>query len=149
MAKVIAKYNVPVIIMHNQSGTVYEKDIMSHICAFLQKSREIGLAAGINPENFIVDPGIGFAKTSEQNLTIMSRLEELKGLGCPILLGTSRKRFIGEVLDLPVEQRTEGTAATVALGITKGTNIVRVHDVKAISRIAKMMDAMKRSNEDE
>jgi dihydropteroate synthase len=122
---------------------------MSHICAFLQKSKEVGLLAGIHPDRFIIDPGIGFAKTTEQNLSIMSRLEELKSLGCPILLGTSRKRFIGEVLSLPVEQRTEGTGATVALGITKGANIVRVHDVKIMSRIAKMMDAMQRSEKHE
>ncbi|MBC8016099.1 MAG: dihydropteroate synthase [Sporomusaceae bacterium] len=146
MVKVVAQYDVPVIIMHNQEGTHYEKDIMSHICESLRTSIAIGLEAGISFERFIVDPGIGFGKTSAQNLTLMSRLEELKSLGCPILLGTSRKRFIGEVLDLPVEDRVEGTGATVAVGITKGSNIIRVHDVKAMARISKMTDAMMRSD---
>jgi len=146
MAKVVAQYNVPVIIMHNQQGNEYTRDIMSHICEFLKNSIIIGLKAGIDFENFIVDPGIGFGKTHEQNLLVMSRLEELKSLGCPILLGTSRKRFIGEVLGLPVDDRVEGTGATVAVGITKGMNIVRVHDVQAIARIAKMTDMMMRSD---
>lgn len=145
MASVIAKFNVPVVIMHNQAGTHYSRDIMSHMCEFLQQSIEIGIAAGIESDKFIVDPGIGFGKTPEQNLYVMSKLEQLKSLGCPILLGTSRKRFIGEVLDLPTDERVEGTGATVVLGITKGVNIVRVHDVKAIARLAKMTDAMMRS----
>ena len=147
MANVVAQYDVPVVIMHNQEGTHYEQDIMSHICGFLQTSINIGLKAGIDITRFIVDPGIGFGKTQEQNLIVMSRLEELKSLGCPILLGTSRKRFIGEILNVPVEDRVEGTGATVAVGITKGCNIIRVHDVKAIARIAKMTDMMMRSDE--
>lgn len=145
MAVVVAKYNVPVVIMHNQMTTFYNGDIMSEICESLGESIHIGLAAGIDFNNFIVDPGIGFGKTPEQNLIVMSRLEELKSLGCPLLLGTSRKRFIGEVLGLAVDDRVEGTGATVAVGITKGVNIVRVHDVKQIARIAKMTDAMMRS----
>ncbi|AIF52142.1 dihydropteroate synthase [Pelosinus sp. UFO1] len=144
MSKVVAQYKVPVVIMHNQNGTNYEKDIMSEICSFLQKSIDIGLEAGISFNQFIVDPGIGFGKTPEQNLVVMSRLEELTSLRCPILLGTSNKRFIGEVLQLPVEDRAEGTGATVSMGIMKGSNIVRVHDVKVMARIAKMMDAMMR-----
>lgn len=147
MAAVIARFNAPVVIMHNQTDTHYSRNIMSHICEFLQQSIEIGIAAGIESDRFIVDPGIGFGKTSEQNLYVMSKLEQLKSLGCPILLGTSRKRFIGEVLDLPTDERVEGTGATVVLGITKGVNIVRVHDVKAIARIAKMTDAMMRSED--
>ncbi|WP_378957124.1 dihydropteroate synthase [Pelosinus sp. sgz500959] len=146
MAKVVAQYDVPVVIMHNQEGTDYERDIMSHICDFLRTSITIGLEAGIDLNRFIVDPGIGFGKTIEQNLTVMSRLEELKSLGCPILLGTSRKRFIGDVLNLPVEDRVEGTGATVSVGITKGSNIIRVHDVKAMARVAKMTDMMMRSD---
>ncbi len=142
MASIVARYNAPVVIMHNQDGTQYDRDIMASICDFLQSSIQTGLEAGINIDNFIVDPGIGFGKTPKQNLLVMSRLQELRGLGCPILLGTSRKRFIGEVLNLPVEERTEGTAATVTLGITKGVNIVRVHDVRAISRIVRMTDAL-------
>ena len=146
MAKVVAQYDIPVIIMHNQEGTHYEGDIMSHVCDSLQNSINIGLEAGIGFEKFIVDPGIGFGKNFKQNLVVMSRLEELKSLGCPILLGTSRKRFIGEVLDLPPEDRVEGTGATVAVGITKGSNIIRVHDVKAMARISKMTDIMMRSD---
>lgn len=146
MAKVVAKYNVPIIVMHNQEGTHYDRDIMSHICAFLRQSIEIGVAAGIEFDNIIVDPGLGFGKTPADNLVVMSRLEELQSLGCPVLLGSSRKKFIGEVLDLPAVDRVEGTGATVALGIVKGANIVRVHDVKAIARIAKMTDAMMKNN---
>ncbi|EAX48683.1 dihydropteroate synthase [Thermosinus carboxydivorans Nor1] len=144
MAKVVAKYQVPVVVMHNKTEAVYERDIMAEICAFLRHSLEIGMAAGIHPGHFIVDPGIGFGKTPDQNLTVMARLDELRSLGCPILLGTSRKRFIGEVLNLPVDDRIEGTGATVALGIVKGVSIVRVHDVKQITRIARMSDAMVR-----
>ncbi|MBP1764464.1 MAG: dihydropteroate synthase [Firmicutes bacterium] len=142
MASVVARYDVPVVIMHNQDGTRYDRDIMSCINDFLQKSMQIGLEAGIHADNFILDPGIGFGKTPQQNIAVMARLEEMQSLGCPVLLGTSRKRFIGEVLDLPVEDRVEGTAATVALGIAKGVNIVRVHDVKAIARMAKMTDVL-------
>jgi dihydropteroate synthase len=149
MAKVVAQYKVPVIIMHNQDTTHYQHDIMSEICSFLQRSIAIGMESGIGRDRFIIDPGIGFGKTPAQNLIVMSRLEELKSLGCPILLGTSNKRFIGEVLHLPVEDRREGTGATVAMGIMKGSNIVRVHDVKAIARITKMIDAMMRSEKNE
>jgi len=146
MAKVVAGYNAPIIIMHNQDTTHYQQDIMSEIYDFLQKSISIGIQAGIDPNNIIIDPGIGFGKTPEQNLIVMSRLDELRSLGCPILLGTSNKRFIGEVLGLPVEERVEGTGATVAIGIMKGSNIVRVHNVQAMARIAKMTDAMMRSD---
>jgi len=149
MAKVVAQYKVPVIIMHNQDTTYYRQDIMSEICSFLQRSISIGIEAGIESDRFIIDPGIGFGKTPAQNLVVMSRLEELKSLGYPILLGTSNKRFIGEVLHLPVEDRVEGTGATVAIGIMKGSNIIRVHDVRAMSRIAKMTDAMMRSEKSE
>jgi len=142
MASVVARYNAPVVIMHNQSGTQYNRDIMACISDFLQHSIEIGLEAGITADNFIIDPGIGFGKTPRQNLTVMARLDELRGLGCPVLLGTSRKRFIGEALNLPAEDRIEGTSATVTLGIMKGVNIVRVHDVKAISRITRMTDVL-------
>jgi dihydropteroate synthase len=144
MATVAAAYNAPIVIMHNQNSTVYPSDIMGEIIRFLYQSIEIGLKAGIDFSRFIIDPGIGFGKTSAQNLQVMSRLEELSVLGCPILLGTSRKRFIGEVLDLPVDDRLEGTSATVAVGIMKGAHIMRVHDVKPIARIAKMTDHMMR-----
>ena len=149
MASVVAKHKVPVVIMHNQVGTHYEQDIMGSLCHFLQRGIQVGRDAGIAQENFIVDPGIGFGKTLPQNLTVMARLAELHALGCPVLAGTSRKRFIGEVLALPVEERLEGTAATVALAITKGVHIVRVHDVKTMSRIAKMTDSMRGRMNDE
>ncbi|SDD46671.1 dihydropteroate synthase [Sporomusa acidovorans] len=143
MANVVAEYNAPVVIMYNQGDADYQKDVMSHILEFLRHSIQIGKSAGINPDNFIVDPGVGFVKKMSDNLIIMSRLSELKSLGCPILLGTSRKRFIGHILDdAPADDRVEGTGATVAIGIAKGANIVRVHDVKTMARIARMTDAM-------
>jgi dihydropteroate synthase len=148
MAAIVAKYGVPVFVMHNQEGTHYDRDIMAHICSFLRDSIAIGVKAGIHPDNIIIDPGIGFGKTPTQNIAVMARLEELKSLGCPILLATSRKRFIGEVLNLPVEDRVEGTGATIALGIMKGSHIIRVHDVKPLARIAKMTDAMIRGDKD-
>ena len=148
MAAVVAKYQAPVIVMHNQQQAVYPQNIMSHILDFLQKSIEIGSAAGIAAENFIVDPGIGFAKTTEQNLKVLQQLHQLTALGCPILLGTSRKRLIGEVLNTPVEERIEGTGATVTYGITQGANIVRVHDVKQMVRQAHMTDAIMRGTID-
>lgn len=145
MAAVVAEGKVPVIIMHNQEGTEYERDILSEMLRFLSKSIEIGLKAGIPFDRFIIDPGIGFGKTTQQNLEVMARLEELKSLGCPILVGTSRKRFIGESLgNLPVDDRVEGTAATVAWAIAHGAQIVRVHDVKEMARIAKMTDVLAR-----
>jgi dihydropteroate synthase len=143
MAKVVAEYNVPVVVMHNQEGTYYERDIMSHLLEFLRKSIEIGMAAGIDAKNFIIDPGIGFGKGLPENLAVLARLEELNSLGCPVLLGTSRKKFIGEILDALPDDRVEGTGASVVLGIIKGAaHIVRVHDVKAIARMARMTDVM-------
>lgn len=147
MARIIAQFDVPAIVMHNQQGTHYSRNVMAHICAYLQRSIEVGVKAGIDRSKIIVDPGIGFGKTPAQNLYVMSRLEELTAMGCPVLLGTSRKRFIGEVLGTEADDRVEGTGATVALGISKGVNIVRVHDVKAITRVAKMTDAMLRGGE--
>lgn len=144
MASVIASHQAPVIVMHNQAGTEYKRDIVTEICSCLRISIEKAIAAGIPVDNIIIDPGLGFGKTPGHNLTVMSRLEELRALGCPVLLGSSRKRFIGEVLNVPVEDRVEGTGSTVAVGITKGVNIVRVHDVKPMARIAKMTDAILR-----
>ena len=118
---------------------------MGGICGFLRRSLELAAAAGVREENVWIDPGIGFAKTCDQNLEVMSRLGELKALGCPVLLGTSRKRFIGEVLGgLAVDDRVEGTAATVAWGIEQGVQIVRVHDVRTMARITKMINAMQK-----
>lgn len=143
MAEVVAKYNAGVIMMHNSNVAEYE-DVVKDIIKFLQKSIEIGGKAGIDKSQMVVDPGIGFGKTLDHNLEVMNRLEELKVLELPVLLGTSRKSMIGKVLNLDVEDRLEGTAATVAVGIVKGVDIVRVHDVKQMLRVAKMTDAMVR-----
>ncbi len=143
LAGVVARYGVPVIVMHAQNHTEYN-NLIGDILDYLRKSIQIAEDAGIESQKIIVDPGIGFGKTLEHNLEIMDRLDELKTLDKPILLGTSRKSMIGKVLDLPVEERVEGTAATVALGITRGANIIRIHDVKEMQRVCKMMDAMLR-----
>ncbi|MFA6308775.1 MAG: dihydropteroate synthase [Clostridia bacterium] len=143
MAGVISKYNAGVVMMHNKEGTNYS-DLMGNILKFLRESVEIAEYAGINRNNMAIDPGIGFGKTLEQNLEIMLRLRELKTLGLAILLGTSRKSMIGNVLELPVNERIEGTAATVTLGIANHVDIVRVHDVKEMVRVVKMTDAMVR-----
>lgn len=144
MAQIAAKYQVPVIIMHNQLGTEYNKDIMEEMCIFLRHSIDLGLQAGIKLENMILDPGIGFGKTAEQNVIVMSRLGELNDLGCAILLGTSRKSFIGKILDLVPKERVEGTVATTVMGILQGADIVRVHDVKENLRAARVTDAVVR-----
>lgn len=141
MAAVAAKLHVPIILMHNRDHTNYQ-DVITDMINELKESIAICHAAGVSEEQIIIDPGIGFGKTYEQNLEVMRRLDELTILGYPILLGTSRKRFIAKTLNLPVDERMEGTGATVCLGITKGCNIVRVHDVLPISRMVKMMDAM-------
>ncbi|BBW98124.1 dihydropteroate synthase [Geobacillus icigianus] len=141
MARVAATYGVPIILMHNRRDMAY-RELISDMIADLQESIRIAKGAGVKEENIILDPGIGFAKTVEHNLEVMRRLDEFAALGYPLLLGTSRKRFIGHVLNVPVEERMEGTGATVCLGIVKGVHIVRVHDVLPIARMAKMMDAM-------
>jgi len=143
MAKVVADYGAGIVIMHNKDVAEYD-DVLKDVISFLEKSIDIALKAGIKEENIMIDPGIGFGKTLEHNLTLMKRLDELKVLGFPILLGTSRKSMIGYVLNLDVNERVEGTAATVAIGISKGADIVRVHDVKEMARVAKMTDAMVR-----
>ncbi|QSB50337.1 dihydropteroate synthase [Parageobacillus toebii] len=141
MAEVAAFYDVPIILMHNRHDLQY-RDLISDMISDLMESVAIAKRAGVRDENIILDPGIGFAKILEHNLEVMRRLDEFAKLGYPLLLGTSRKRFIGHVLDLPVNERVEGTGATVCLGIVKGAHIVRVHDVLPIARMAKMMDAM-------
>lgn len=144
MAAVIAKYNVPVVIMHNQIGTEYDKDIIEAISDFFKESINIALDAGIKKENIILDPGIGFGKTSEQNIHVMARLGELNTLGYPILLGTSRKSMIGKILDLPPKERMEGTLSTSVLGIVQGMDIIRVHDIVENLRAVKVTDAIVR-----
>jgi len=143
IAELAAGYGAPLIIMHNQHGTEY-RDLMGDMVRYFEESIEMAVEAGVPRDNIIVDPGIGFGKTLEQNLEVMRRLRELDCLGLPVLLGTSRKSMIGKTLDLPTDQRVEGTAATVTLGIVNGVDIVRVHDVKEMVRVAKMTDAMVR-----
>lgn len=145
MAKVAAKYKVPVVVMHNQDGTDYS-DMVEDVKDFFKESIRIAKEAGVPEELLILDPGIGFGKTSEQNIEMMSKLDEIKAMGYPVLLGTSRKTFIGSILDLPAKERGEGTIATTVLGIAQGVDIVRVHDVSENLRAAMVADAIIRSN---
>ncbi len=142
MAHIASERNVPVILMANMRG--YQKhEIISDIVRFLAGSIDLALAAGIAWERIIIDPGIGFGMTLEEDLTVQRRLGELHALGRPLLLGTSRKSHIGRILGgLPVSERLEGTAATIALGITQGADIVRVHDVAEMMRVVRMSDAI-------
>lgn len=144
MANVVAKYDAEVCIMHNQDGTEYDKDIMESIKDFLNESIKMALDAGVKKEKIVLDPGIGFGKTFEQNLEVLRRLGELRELGYPILLGTSRKSVIGNVLHLEPKDRVEGTVATTVLGVRDGVDIVRVHDITENLRAAKMADAIYR-----
>ena len=143
LADVAAERGVPIVIASNQRETAYD-EIVPEVIASLQRGIRLLSDAGVAWENIILDPGIGFGKTVEGNLELMRRLGELKALGRPVLLGTSRKSVIGHVLDLPADQRLEGTAATVALGIANGADIVRVHDVLAMVRVSRMTDAIVR-----
>jgi dihydropteroate synthase len=156
LADLAAQKSVPIILMSNQRDSPCQ-DIMPAVISDLKRAIKQALAVGVPWENIIIDPGIGFGKTQEQNLEILQRLEELKVLGRPILLGSSRKSFIGWVLDLtpeqrsnkvtfvpPGDQRLEGTAATIAIGIAKAVDIVRVHDVKEAARVCRMSDAIVR-----
>jgi dihydropteroate synthase len=141
MAEVIAQAQTPVIIMHNRTQTGYQH-LIREVIASLNESIDIASRAGIEPGKIIIDPGIGFGKTVHDNLKILQNLQQLKVLGKPLLLGTSRKSVIGKVLDLPVEERLEGTIATNVWGVANGANIVRVHDVQAVSRAIRMCDAI-------
>lgn len=142
LAGIAAKYETPVILMHNQNGTDYQGDLIEEIIRFLKESVRIAVKAGVSDDKIILDPGIGFGKTAEQNIAVMSRLKEIRALGYPVLLGTSRKSMIGHILGLPPKERGEGTVATTVLGITQGVDIVRVHDVLENSRAAKVTDAI-------
>lgn len=159
MAGVAASRGAPVILMHNRSkpndARVQERlggryvgveyaDLMADTCRELLDSVRIAQKAGIPDSHIILDPGLGFGKTVEQNLELLNRLDEIRALGYPILLGPSRKSFIGYTLNLPPDQRMEGTAAAVAIGITRGADIIRVHDVAAMARVARMSDAIVR-----
>lgn len=160
MATVCARYDVPVVVMHNRSrprnvaqearlggryvGTTYD-DLLADVINELKISLDLAQQAGIAQEKLIIDPGIGFGKTVEQNLTLLNRLDVIKAaLDYPLLLGTSNKSFIGYTLDASPEQRVEGTAATVTIGIDRGADIVRVHQVQAMSAVARMTDAIVR-----
>ena len=141
MAAVAAEKGVPIILMHNREDKEYEV-FMRDAVQDLQESIFLVKKAGVKDEQIILDPGIGFAKSFEQNLEMMRNVDTLVSLGYPVLYATSRKRVIGHVLDLPVEERMEGTGATVCWGIQKGCQLVRVHDVKEMARMAKMTDAL-------
>jgi dihydropteroate synthase len=161
LAGLIARRGCPVVLMHNRSrpkdvaqaerlggryvGVEYA-DLLADVRRELQASIDLALAAGVRPEQIIIDPGIGFGKTVAQNLELIDRLDAFKALGYPLLLGPSRKSFIGYTLDLPPEERVEGTAAAVAIGIARGADIIRVHDVQAMARVARMTDAIVRRN---
>ena len=142
ISKVAAKYDVPCCLMHNRENKEYGNDMLETMKLDMKKSIEIAKDAGVKEENIILDPGVGFAKTLEDNLNVMNRLDEFRIGQCPVLLGTSRKSMIGLTLDLPVDERIEGTIATTVLGISKGIDFVRVHDVKENKRAAVMSDAM-------
>jgi dihydropteroate synthase len=159
LAQVAAERAAAVVLMHNHSkpadaelqarlggryvGVKYD-NLVEDVKRELLESVALAHKAGIPDEHIILDPGIGFGKTVEQNLELVDRLGEIKSLGYPLLLGVSRKGFIGYTLDLPVDQRVEGTAAAVAVGIARGADIVRVHDVAAMVRVARMTDAIVR-----
>jgi dihydropteroate synthase len=159
LAAVAAHANAPVILMHNRSkptnievrerlgkaylGAEYQ-NLLEDVKRDLMDSVRIARSAGIPDEHILLDPGIGFGKTIEQNLELINHLDEIRSLGFPILLGASRKSFIGYTLDLPPDQRIEGTAAAVAVGITRGADIVRVHDIEAMLRVVRMTDAIVR-----
>ncbi|MGE5265504.1 MAG: dihydropteroate synthase [Acidobacteriota bacterium] len=163
MKRVVAGRGAPVVIMHNRSkpkdaaqsnrlggryvGVEYA-DLLGDVTRELREQVDLALDAGVAPEKIILDPGIGFGKTVEQNLELLNRSDELQALGYPILIGPSRKGFIGYTLDLPVQERVEGTAAAVAVSIVRGADIVRVHDVKAMVRVARMTDAVTRAKSD-
>ncbi|WP_152657526.1 dihydropteroate synthase [Oceanobacillus sp. CFH 90083] len=141
IAEVAAQYQVPIILMHNRTDMDYG-DFITDVKADLQESISIAKEAGVKDNQIIIDPGIGFAKTMEQNQYMIKELQELKIFGYPLLLAASRKRFIGDILDVPADQRDVGTAATTVVGITKGAHIVRVHNVKANWEAAKVADAI-------
>ncbi len=143
VAAVAAETGAALLLMHNQKHTVY-KALLPDIFESLRHSVDLAKEAGVPEGGIILDPGIGFGKTPEHNLEILGRLSEFKTLGYPLLVGSSRKSTIGLVLDLPADQRMEGTAATVALAIAGGADIVRVHDVKEMVRVCRMSDAIVR-----
>lgn len=141
MAELAARYDVPVCLMHNRDNTEYT-DFVKDVIADLEKCLAVAQRYGVKKEKIILDPGIGFGKTCEQNLMMINHLEDICGLGYPVLLGASRKSMIGITLDLPVAEREEGTIATTVIGAIKGCDIVRVHNVKANVRALRMTEAV-------
>ncbi|WP_294395708.1 dihydropteroate synthase [uncultured Clostridium sp.] len=139
MADVAAKYGVQCILMHNRKDKPYE-DLMEDVKSDLEESIKIAMGAGVKKENIILDPGIGFAKTYEENLMVMKNLKEIRDMGYPVLLGTSRKSMIGNTLNLPVDQRVEGTLVTTVMGIMAGCEFIRVHDILENKRACVMTD---------
>lgn len=146
MAAVAAAAGVPLIVMHNRAEARYERNVVAEVVDDLGAALDRATAAGVPEANLIVDPGIGFGKTADHNVTVLCHLGALSTLGRPVLLGTSRKSTLGRILDLPVEERLEATLATTALGIAAGVDIVRVHDVGANVRVARVSDAIVRGH---
>ena len=146
--RVAAEHGVPIVLMHDRAEARY-RNVIAEVFADLERILERAVAAGVAWQRCIVDPGIGFGKTAEHNLALLRDLAMLRRLGRPVMLGMSRKSTIGRVLDLPAEERLEGTLATTALGIAAGVDIVRVHDVRANLRTARMADAIIRGGDDE
>ena len=144
MAKVVAAAKCPVIIMHNQKGPGY-RFLIKEIIEGLDKSIEVAVGHGVGMEQIIIDPGIGFGKTYQDNLQVLQNLDQLRVIGRPLLLGVSRKSVVGKALDLPVEERLEGTIAANMWGVSKGAQILRVHDVQAITRAVRMYEAIIRA----
>jgi len=148
MKKIGAEYKVPIVLMHikgtpkNMQENPYYDDVIEEITKYLKESIQMGEDAGVQRENIIIDPGIGFGKRLEDNLNILKNLKKFSILGCPILVGPSRKSFIGKILGLPVEERLEGSLASLAVSIMNGANIVRVHDVKESKRVACLVDTI-------
>lgn len=143
LAQLAARHGCGLVVMHNQEGTDYAADVLEEIKRFLRSAVGAAIAAGVPRERILIDPGIGFGKTADQNWEVMRRLHELRELGQPVLIGTSRKSFIGKLLDLPVTDRLEGTAATVTAAILRGADVVRVHDVREMTRVARVSDRMR------
>ena len=152
MKEVASEYQVPVVLMHikgtpkNMQENPYYDDVITEITEYLTQSIEIAQNAGIDREKIVIDPGIGFGKRLEDNLNILKNLKKFSILNCPILVGPSRKSFIGRILDLPVEERLEGSLAALAVAIMNEANIVRVHDVKESKRVAGLVDAVLKAN---
>jgi dihydropteroate synthase len=143
LLRLVAERRVPFVLMHNRSEPRY-RDVIAEVLEDLERAVESAVAEGIEERQIIVDPGIGFGKTAEQNLMVLHDLARLRVLGRPILLGTSRKSMIGKILDLPVDERLEGTLATTALAVAAGADIIRVHDVEPNRRVALVSDAIVR-----